>query len=253
MADAQWFVMVDDKKIGPATSQQLKSWADKGRITRQTLVKKGDQSEWVLSTNVKGLFPSVDSISGSDPPPVPPSDTHAVDSEPVVPVIVATEVETKRIGTPRKKDTNYLRLICIVSAAVIGFLLVLFGGFLSLRLAPDERPPVARYNVDDFSQVGLFETDGMRGFTIYVPNPKKSEIRAFCDKMKRQYIDGDRRKRILKIHFYDNRAHTPNVSSRYYFPDSSAPYLVADYLNNPHYGMNGLSRLNFHKQVSKSP
>lgn len=108
--------------------------------------------------------------------------------------------------------------------------------FPHLCIATDEN--------SQFEQVGYFKTKKMRGFTFYVKNPTSKSIKSFCVKMKDRYQEG--KNRILKIHFFDNKANTPDVTLKYYFPESSDKYLIADYWNNP---FNGKSRLTFHKKI----
>lgn len=98
----------------------------------------------------------------------------------------------------------------------------------------------------EFDQVGYFKSDKMRGMTYYVNNPNKEDIKAFCQTQLAKLPEG----RILKIHFYDDRENTPNVSLKYFFPESSVPSLVADFANNP---FNGSNELNFHKEISPEP
>lgn len=94
----------------------------------------------------------------------------------------------------------------------------------------------------EFEQVGYFKSERMRGFTFFVPKPNKADIRAFCQKKKSTFPSG----RILKIHFFDDRANTPDVTLKYYFPEWSDPYLVADYFFNP---FNGKQGLKIHKDI----
>jgi hypothetical protein len=97
---------------------------------------------------------------------------------------------------------------------------------------------------DQIEQVGYFKSDRLRGFTCYVKNPTKRGIKAYCEKMKKQYQG--LKNRILQIHFFDNRANTPDVTLKYYFPRSSNKYLVADYTHNP---FNNHEGLGFHKNI----
>ena len=98
----------------------------------------------------------------------------------------------------------------------------------------------------EFEQVGYYKNKKMRGFTYYVKNPIKEQIRRFCVKMVRRYQEG--RNRILKIHFFDNKNYTPDVTLRYYFSESSDKYLIGDFFDNP---FNNESGLTFHKDIGE--
>ena len=98
----------------------------------------------------------------------------------------------------------------------------------------------------EFQQVGYFKSDKMRGFTFFVVNPNKQDIDTFCQKKKATFPSG----RILKIHFFDDRANTPDVTLKYYFPESSDTCLVADYFFNP---FNGKQGLKVHKDIPEQP
>ena len=98
----------------------------------------------------------------------------------------------------------------------------------------------------EFEQVGYFKSKGMRGFTFFVTNPNKQDIEAFCQKKKSAFPSG----RVLKIHFFDDRANTPDVTLKYYFPESSDAYLVADYFFNP---FNGRQELKVNKDIPGQP
>lgn len=97
-----------------------------------------------------------------------------------------------------------------------------------------------------FERVGYFKTGKLRGFTFYVAHANKEDIQAFCAKQKQSYSTG----RVLKIHLFDNREHTPDVTHKYYFPESSDQYLVADYFHNP---FNGKEGLKWHKDIQGKP
>ena len=95
-----------------------------------------------------------------------------------------------------------------------------------------------------FERVGYFKSDGMRGFTYFVENPNKKDIKDFCEKTRQAHYD-----RILKIHFFDLRSQTPDVTLKYEFPKSSDDYLIADYLGNPH---TKKVQLKFHKDIDST-
>ena len=98
----------------------------------------------------------------------------------------------------------------------------------------------------EFEQVGYFKSNGMRGFTFFVTNPNKQDVGAFCQEKKATFPSG----RVLKVHFFDDRANTPDVTLKYYFPESSDAALVADYFFNPFNGKQGLI---VHKDIPARP
>ncbi len=110
----------------------------------------------------------------------------------------------------------------------------------------DTREPTDTREHTEFEQVGYFKSAGLRGFTFFVTDPNKQDIEAFCQKQKLAFPSGT----VLKIHFFDDRANTPDVTLKYYFPESSNAYLVADYFFNP---FNGKQGLKVHKDISAQP
>lgn len=112
--------------------------------------------------------------------------------------------------------------------------------------APTDTPASSPVINTEFVQVGYFKDDSLRGFTYFVTNPNKQDIQAFCEQQQAAYPSN----RILKIHFFDNLQYTPDVTSDYYFPESSDPYLMADYFSNP---FNGEQGLKFHKDIPDQP
>lgn len=55
---SEWYVQVMGEVIGPMSSSQLREEARQGRITRDALVRKGDDGDWILVDRIKGLFDS---------------------------------------------------------------------------------------------------------------------------------------------------------------------------------------------------
>lgn len=93
-----------------------------------------------------------------------------------------------------------------------------------------------------FEQIGYFQSDKLRGFTYFIDKPNLNDIGRFCEEQKNKYT----KNRVLKIHFYDDLNHTPDITLNYYFPESSEPYLIADYFFNP---FNGKEGLKIHKSI----
>ena len=63
----QWYVRVDGKEYGPYTTQQLKTYAAEGHVSRASEVRSGE-GPWCLATKVKGMFPAED-VELRPPPP----------------------------------------------------------------------------------------------------------------------------------------------------------------------------------------
>lgn len=61
-----WFVRVQDGERGPFTGRQLKDFAKAGKISAQTLIRRGDQRDWVRAGSVRGLFPQAESVTETD-------------------------------------------------------------------------------------------------------------------------------------------------------------------------------------------
>jgi hypothetical protein len=60
---AEWFCKIGDKKIGPLSSQQLKTIVARGQLRREHFVRRGSEGPWIPAGRVKGLFP--ESSAGS--------------------------------------------------------------------------------------------------------------------------------------------------------------------------------------------
>lgn len=63
----QWFCRVMGEELGPMPPQQLLAMTRSGQLTREDLVRKGADGNWVRAENVKGLFtvPSVHDATAS--------------------------------------------------------------------------------------------------------------------------------------------------------------------------------------------
>ena len=55
----QWFIRQDDKELGPFTPSRLKTLAQRGRISSDTMVRRGDSGRWIPAGKVKGLCPEI--------------------------------------------------------------------------------------------------------------------------------------------------------------------------------------------------
>lgn len=61
---SEWFYSVMGEEVGPLSPEQMREHAAAGRITFDTLIRKGNESDWVLAERVNGLF---DAVADSQP------------------------------------------------------------------------------------------------------------------------------------------------------------------------------------------
>jgi hypothetical protein len=65
---ANWYMKIDNEDCGPVTFATLEEYAEKGRITPDTLVREGTDGEWVFARDVNELL-----VLPPGPPPAVPS------------------------------------------------------------------------------------------------------------------------------------------------------------------------------------
>jgi hypothetical protein len=53
---SEWYVDLDGNKVGPVSWRRLRQWAEQGRVTAGTVVRKGRTGPWMLATEVTGLL-----------------------------------------------------------------------------------------------------------------------------------------------------------------------------------------------------
>jgi hypothetical protein len=87
-----WFTKEMGVESGPFTSVDLKSQANDGSITPDTLVRRGRDGEWVLAHRIHGLFDLPTGLVRAEPVLVR---AKALPDEPSA-VVTAAEVETVR-------------------------------------------------------------------------------------------------------------------------------------------------------------
>jgi hypothetical protein len=66
---SQWFHQAGGKEAGPISGAELRNLAQRGVVTRETLVKNAPDAAWVPAEHVRGLFP----VASAVPPPPPPA------------------------------------------------------------------------------------------------------------------------------------------------------------------------------------
>jgi hypothetical protein len=99
--------------------------------------------------------------------------------------------------------------------------------------------------VAEFDRVSYYKTDEMRAFTYCVSKPNKRDIEAYCENYRTRY--GLRSP--LRIHFFDTREAAPDITWTYEIPESSKPFLIAEYASEP----TNKGELKFLKDVPEAP
>jgi hypothetical protein len=80
---SEWFLNVAEKIYGPFDVGNLKQFVQEGRITPETLIRKGEDGPWAAARQVRGLFEPVSQIapkSEDDLTPVEVVEVSAADS-----------------------------------------------------------------------------------------------------------------------------------------------------------------------------
>jgi len=62
-----WYVRIQGQEHGPLLPSQLKKYADSGKITRDTEVRRKVDDRWVSAQRVRGLFPTDEESSDTSP------------------------------------------------------------------------------------------------------------------------------------------------------------------------------------------
>jgi Tfp pilus assembly protein PilF len=75
---SQWFYQVMGVEVGPISDAELRNLAQRGAVSRDTLVKNAPDASWVLADRVKGLFPVLDGT----PPPIAVAVSTPVKAQP---------------------------------------------------------------------------------------------------------------------------------------------------------------------------
>ncbi len=80
---ADWYLHLDDRQYGPLSAAELKRYASEGRMTPETLVRKGEEGTWVPASRVKGLhFAGPPSLPARLPQQLPAQAPQAVPAKP---------------------------------------------------------------------------------------------------------------------------------------------------------------------------
>ena len=75
----QWYYQIMGQDMGPIEAHDLREMVNSGDITRTTLVRKGEDGEWILAERIAGLFPDIRPVlpPRPEPPPPPPRPPEA--------------------------------------------------------------------------------------------------------------------------------------------------------------------------------
>ena len=96
---ADWYVRVGNAERGPILSDRLKQLAVEGKLTPDTLVKKGPSGNWVSANQVKGLFGTI-AVSKATAQVLPPGGRLEPDQ-----VVVAAVRQTDLLVVRRPSQT----------------------------------------------------------------------------------------------------------------------------------------------------
>jgi hypothetical protein len=84
MQGAEWFYLSMDQQFGPVEWAELRRLVEGGTVTRDTLVRRGTDGDWMLAEDVRGLVPlpppSPPPLPHGRPPTLPPSSPPALAS-----------------------------------------------------------------------------------------------------------------------------------------------------------------------------
>lgn len=65
----EWYLKIANKELGPLSSEQLKTMAQKGQLSPEDLVRQGDRGPWTAAGRMRGLLAAATTASDSTPPP----------------------------------------------------------------------------------------------------------------------------------------------------------------------------------------
>ena len=111
---ADWFIRVNNADRGPLSSRTLKQLALEGKVTPETLLKKGSSGHWCIASCVKGLFPAVADHAAPQSAPSAPQPVPAPPALAMPPQIPAVLPSRPVLG----------QFVVIVAAVVCGGILV---------------------------------------------------------------------------------------------------------------------------------
>ncbi|PHS02898.1 MAG: hypothetical protein COA78_20000 [Blastopirellula sp.] len=127
MPEAQWFYAEGDIRKGPFSVAELKSIAQSGKVTPESLIWRSGFEEWVTAARVKGLFPE-DNAS---------EDKQSSESEPatdVEPGEASSDSPTESTPThdhwpvsPKRTAPKFSSLLIAKATVAIGLVLIIFS------------------------------------------------------------------------------------------------------------------------------
>lgn len=112
-----------------------------------------------------------------------------------------------------------------------------------------EKSAGAKLVVDhaEFEQMGHYSDERMDGYTFFVTNPNMEDIERFCEQKKDELC---RRRKALKIRFFDSREQILDISSEFSFPRSSDQHCVMDFFFDSRMG---LTEITPNKKIPAGP
>jgi hypothetical protein len=132
----EWFIRHSGKECGPYSGQALKLLAESGRLTPDSLVKRGEHGHWAWARQLQGLaFPVKERAIGSEagvvkseqPAPVPRPPTP----QPLAPTAQAA-TQSRQISSEPNREVRPLAFsvvgIVVVSGFMLGLVIMLSGG-----------------------------------------------------------------------------------------------------------------------------
>ncbi|MEQ8791375.1 MAG: DUF4339 domain-containing protein [Pirellulaceae bacterium] len=111
---SRWYVNQDGEQVGPLKTVELRQIAAEGGVEPQTLVRRGEEGDWVPAGKVAGLIPNAPAKSTKAPlpvaaplPPTPPPVAQAVPTarpipSPAAPAIAAPAIKSNPPRTSRR-------------------------------------------------------------------------------------------------------------------------------------------------------
>lgn len=99
MTSKEWFIEHKGKTLGPATSNQLKQFASRGKIQPTTKVRLGTDGDWILAGRVQGLF----EIAKSPVPPTAPDSPAVPATQPPEPPTANRLIKSQQEVDPQDR------------------------------------------------------------------------------------------------------------------------------------------------------
>jgi hypothetical protein len=143
-----WYLKIANKELGPFSSEQLKTMAQKGQLSPEDLVRQGDRGPWTAAGRVRGLLAAAATSADSTPPPAlktavplnpppvlappPPSiagmDANVSAPAPSSPVAATTSPAEAKRKRKRRQKTLFVGLLgALIALTVVAAVIVVFN------------------------------------------------------------------------------------------------------------------------------